>query len=149
MFVSTYEERPLSSLGSKRSPFFPNFCQINSRVDLTLSPCLLTLDYIKIAVTEVTTSTGVYSTPSGSFIGCGLLYMQEDRQVHINLVTRADYIDYISQALEVIESMVMRLQEEVQELRELLTLLADLASTDTFGQDIDRALAEPSVPPVP
>jgi hypothetical protein len=28
-------------------------------------------------------------------------------------------------------------------------LLADLASTDTFGQDINRALAEPSAPPVP
>jgi hypothetical protein len=26
-FVPTYEERPLSFLRSKRSPFFPNFCQ--------------------------------------------------------------------------------------------------------------------------
>jgi conjugal transfer/entry exclusion protein len=75
--------------------------------------------------------------------------MREDRRVHIDLVTQADYINYVSQALEVIESMVTRLQEEVQELQELLTDLADLASIDTFGQDIDRALAEPSVPPVP
>jgi hypothetical protein len=42
----------------------------------------------------------------------------------------------------------MRLQEEVQELQELLMLLADLASMDTFGQDIDRALAEPPAPSV-
>ena len=143
------KREPLSSPRSKRSSIFPNFCQINSRIDLTLSSCLLTLDYIEITVPETTTSTGVYSTPSGSFIGCGLLYMQEDHRVHINLVTRADYIDYVSQALEVIETTVTRLQEEVQELRELLTLLADLASTDTFGQDIDRALAEPPAPSVP
>ena len=75
--------------------------------------------------------------------------MRETRRTHTSLVTRTDYVDYISQALEVIETTVTRLQEEVQELRELLTLLAHLASTDTFGQDIDRALAEPSVPPVP
>jgi hypothetical protein len=75
--------------------------------------------------------------------------MREIRQVHINLITQADYIDYISQALEVIETTVMRLQEEVQELRELLTLLADLASMDTMGQDINRALAEPPAPSVP
>jgi hypothetical protein len=75
--------------------------------------------------------------------------MQEDRRVHINLITRADYVDYTSQALEVIKTMVTRLQEEVQELRELLVLLADLASTDTMGQDIDRALAEPPAPSVP
>ena len=45
--------------------------------------------------------------------------------------------------------MVTRLQEEVQELQEILTLLAELASLDTMGQDIDRALAAPSAPPVP
>ena len=75
--------------------------------------------------------------------------MQETQWTHISLVTRADYVDYISQALEVIESMVTRLHEEVQELRELLMDLADLVTADTFGQDIDRALAEPPVHPIP
>jgi hypothetical protein len=51
--------------------------------------------------------------------------------------------------LEVIETTVTRLEEEAQEIRELLMLLADLASMDTMGQDIDRALAEPPAPSVP
>ena len=72
--------------------------------------------------------------------------MREDCRVHINLVTRADYIDYISQALETIETTVTRLQEELHELWELVTLLADLAFSDTLGQEIDRATATPSVP---
>jgi hypothetical protein len=77
------------------------------------------------------------------------LYMREDRWVHINLVTLADYVNYISQALETIETTVMRLQEELQELRELVTLLPDLASSsNTLGQEIDRVTAAPSVPSV-
>jgi hypothetical protein len=75
--------------------------------------------------------------------------MQEDRRVHINLVIQADYVDYISQALETIETTVTRLQEELQELQELVTLLADLASSDTLGQEINRATAAPSAPSVP
>ena len=75
--------------------------------------------------------------------------MREVRWVHIDLVTRADYVDYISQALETIETTVTRLQEELQELRELVTLLADLASSDTLGQEIDRATAAPPAPSVP
>jgi hypothetical protein len=75
--------------------------------------------------------------------------MREIRRVHINLVTRADYVAYVSEALEVIEGTVNRLHEEVQELRELVTLLAELAAEDTLGQDIDRASAEPPAPSVP
>jgi hypothetical protein len=45
--------------------------------------------------------------------------------------------------------MVARLQEEVQKLQELLTALADLASSDTIGQDIDRFLSEPPAPSLP
>jgi hypothetical protein len=75
--------------------------------------------------------------------------MRETRRVHINLVTRADYVAYVSEALQVIEGTVNRLHEEVQELRELVTLLAELAAEDTLGQDIDRASAEPPAPSVP
>ena len=60
------------------------------------------------------------------------------------------YINYISQALETIETTVTRLQEEVQELQELIMLLADLASTNTLGQEItNRATAAPPAPSVP
>jgi hypothetical protein len=69
--------------------------------------------------------------------------------VHINLVTRADYVKHVSEALDVIEGTVNRLHEEVQELWELVNLLAELAADDTVGQDIDRASVEPPAPSVP
>jgi hypothetical protein len=65
--------------------------------------------------------------------------MRETRRVHINLVTRADYIDHFSQALDVIEGTVNRLHDDISELWELVNLLAEIAADDTVGQDIDRA----------
>jgi hypothetical protein len=82
--------------------------------------------------------------------------MQEDR-VHIQPITRADYIAYID-CNESIKSSLASLHEPLRKVRETVTLLADLETTTDSSQEAEDSVTEtpvvafasaPAIPSVP